>query len=76
MSTLTRWQASTDEADTSGMATLAIGGGVLAIRLASFADAQALEKLITAGEQQAGDRARKACAIYLRGAVNHIETAQ
>lgn len=58
------------------MATFAAAGGVLAIRLASFADAQALDKLITAAEQLAGDRARRACAVYLRGAVSHMETGQ
>ena len=75
MSALTRWEASGTGGE-DGTATFSAAGAVLAVRLANFADAQALDKLIAAAEQLAGERARRACAVYLRGAVGHMETGQ
>lgn len=76
MSAMTRWSASVDPRDETGVATFSVAGEVLNVKLPCFADANALDRLISMAEQLAGDRARRACAVYLRGAVNHIESAQ
>lgn len=73
MNALTRWLGSEVVNDETGMATFSVAGEVLAIRLRSFSDAQAIGRLISAAEKIAGDRARNSCAQYMRGAAAHME---
>ena len=73
MSALTRWVGSEDHADPSGTGTFFAAGWSLELRMQSFAHAQELAKLIGAAEQMAGDRARRAAALYLRGAAKSLE---
>ena len=77
MTTLLRWQASTDSAERRGMATFTRGGDqVLQVRLESFADAKAIDDLIDLVVLRAKRATRAACASYVRTAAAQLEHAE
>lgn len=57
------------------MATFVLGERVLQIRLASFADAQALDELIDRAAMTARRESRKELSQWLRGAANQLDVA-
>lgn len=63
---LTRWQASAEADDPTGIATFSAGDYSVDVRLDSFERARALNDLIG----MAVSRAKKSQAAYLRGAIN------
>lgn len=74
MAALTSWVGSTVIGVTRGTATFSVCGTVIAVHLDSFESAKAIERLIAYAEQMAGDRARRSCAQYMRGAAAHMES--
>lgn len=76
MSTLIRWQGSTNPAEVSGTATFTLNERQLQVRLGSFADAQALDEFIDLVSLRARRSVRLACSSYIRAAAAHLEHAE
>ena len=73
MTVVLHWQGSEDKNDRSGTATFSFGGRVLAIKMHSFGDANAITTLIEDTERAARKRASKTAAEYLRGVAAQME---
>lgn len=73
MTTLTRWLASTDPADKTGVATFSAHGTTVHIPLESFDDARQLDEFIDRAVLKAKNSSRVAIANFVRGTAAQIE---
>ena len=76
MTTLLRWQGSTDPTKKNGTATFTLNERLLQVPLASFDDARALDEFIDLAVLRARRSVRAACSSYIRAAATHLEHSE